>query len=124
MIKGINSSSRYITINGGSPSTPYISPGAAGAGMIRWNPNMNHLEVNDGNTWIQLNMNYASIELSSDAESLLEWARKKKNEEQDWYTLASNNEAVRIALEQLEQAKTRVELTAILAREHDKETTS
>ena len=124
MIKGINSSSRYITINGGSPSTPYISPGAAGAGMIRWNPNMNHLEVNDGNTWIQLNMNYASIELSSDAESLLEWARKKKNEEQDWYTLASNNEAVRIALEQLEQAKTRVVLTAIFAREHVKETTS
>jgi hypothetical protein len=39
-----------------------------------------------------------------------------------WYSLASSNEAVRIALEQLEQAKTRLELTAILSREH--ETTS
>lgn len=124
MIKGINSNGKYIAINGGNPTTPYISPGSAGAGIIRWNPNMNQLEVNDGSSWIQISMNYASIELTPDAESLLDWARKKRNEEEKMYELASNNEAVRIALEQLEQAKTRLELTAILAREHDKETTS
>jgi len=53
---------------------------------------------------------------------MLLWARKKRDEESKWYALASSNEAVRIALDHLEQAKTRLELTAILAREY--ETTS
>lgn len=122
MIKGINSSGRYISISGGSASSTYISPGSAGSGMLRWNSNMNCMEVNDGNIWKQLDMTYASIELNPDTESLLEWARKKRDEEKQWYELASTNEAVRIALEQLEQAKTRVELTAILARDHEQTT--
>ena len=122
MIKGINSSSRYITVSGGSASTPYISPGSAGAGMLRWNPNMNQMEVNDGNSWLGISMNYASIELTPETESLLEWARKKRDQEKDWYELASNSEAVRIALEQLEQAKTKLELTAILARDYEQTT--
>ena len=122
MIKGINSSNRYISVSGGSPTAPYISPGAAGAGMVRWNPNMNQMEVNDGNSWIGINMNYASIELTPETESLLEWARMKRDEEKAWYELASSNDAVRIALEQLEQAKTRLELTSILAREHEQTT--
>jgi hypothetical protein len=49
----------------------------------------------------------------------VQWARKKRDEENEWYKLASSNEAVRIALEQLEQAKTRLELTAILSREYE-----
>jgi hypothetical protein len=119
MIKGINSSSRHIMVSGGSAPTPYISPGASGAGMVRWNPNMNQMEVNDGNSWISIAMNYATVELTPDTEMLLEWARKKRDEEQRWYELASSSEAVRIALEHLEQAKTKLELTAILARDHE-----
>jgi hypothetical protein len=82
MIKGINSSSRYISVTGGSPSNPYISPGSAGAGMVRWNPNMNQLEVNDGNSWIAISMNYATVELTPDTESLLEWARQKREQDE------------------------------------------
>lgn len=82
MIKGINSSGKYINVSCGSSSGPYISPGSAGAGMIRWNPNMNQLEVNDGNSWLPFTMNYATVELNSDAESLLDWARQKRQEEQ------------------------------------------
>jgi len=77
------------------------------------------MEVFDGNSWIMLNMDYAGVGLNSEAESLLDWARKKRDEESKWYALASSNEAVRIALEQLEQAKTRLELTAILSREYE-----
>jgi hypothetical protein len=122
MIKGINSSSRYITVSGGSTSGPYISPGSSGAGMMRWNPNMNQMEVNDGSSWISIAMNHATIELTPETEMLLEWARKKRDEEQAWYQLASSNEAVRIALDQLEQAKTKLELTAILARDYEQTT--
>jgi hypothetical protein len=81
MINGITQGGRYITVSGGSGSNPYISPGAVGAGMIRWNPNMNCMEVSDGNTWKTLSMDYASVSLTPDAESLLDWARQKRDEE-------------------------------------------
>jgi hypothetical protein len=82
MIKGINSSGRYLTVSGGSPSTStYISPGAVGSGMMRYNGNTNCIEVNDGNSWIQLQSNYATVELTPDGESLLEWARKERDKQ-------------------------------------------
>jgi len=81
MIKGINSSGRYLTVSGGSPSSTYISPGAVGSGMMRYNGNMNCIEVNDGNSWIQLQSNYATVELTPDGESLLEWARKERDKQ-------------------------------------------
>lgn len=123
MIKNITPIGRYITVSGGNSST-YVNgySGAQGVGNMRFNTSTQNMEVFDGSSWITLNMDYASVGLNSDAESLLDWAREKRNEEMKWYSLASSNEAVRIALEQLEQAKTRLELTAILSREH--ETTS
>jgi hypothetical protein len=80
MIKGITPS-RYITVSGGSPSNPYISPGAVGSGMMRYNGNMNCIEVNDGNMWKQLESSYASVELTGEAASILDWAKKKMAEE-------------------------------------------
>jgi hypothetical protein len=87
MIKGINSSSRHITVIGGSPSNPYISPGAVGAGMIRWNGNTNCIEINDGNVWQQLNSSYTSIDLGDEAKQILAWAAKKMQEEKELETL-------------------------------------
>lgn len=80
MIKGI-SSGRYITVSGGMSSDPYISPGSVGAGMVRWNSNMNCMEVNDGMSWKQMSMNYANVELTPDAIAVLDWAKQKMEEE-------------------------------------------
>ena len=81
MLKGLNSSGRYLTVTGGTASNPYISPGSVGAGMMRYNPNMNCIEVNDGNMWKQLDMSYATVELNPDAEALLEWARLERTKQ-------------------------------------------
>lgn len=81
MIKGINSSGRYLTVSGGTASNPYISPGSVGAGMMRYNPNMNCIEVNDGNSWQQLGVSYATVELNPDTEALLEWARLERTKQ-------------------------------------------
>jgi hypothetical protein len=80
MIKGITGG-RYITVSGGSSSDPYISPGAMGAGMVRYNSNMNCMEVNDGNSWRSLGFNYANLELTPEAQAILDWAKKKMVEE-------------------------------------------
>jgi hypothetical protein len=77
------------------------------------------LEVFNGSNWQTISSSYATVSLDQDVLDIIQWARKKRQEENDWYKLASSNEAVRIALEQLEQAKTRLELTAILSREYE-----
>jgi hypothetical protein len=122
MIKGISPQGKYMYVHGGNASSTYISPGAVGAGMIRWNSNTNCLEVNDGNTWKTLDMGYATVGLSSEAESLLDWAKTKMQEEQEMQTLAENHPAVKTALENLNKAQEQIKATIILSKDYEKST--
>jgi hypothetical protein len=117
MINGINSSGRYTIVSGGNSSNPYISPGSAGAGMMRYNPNTNNIEVNDGNTWLTMSTSYATVGLSQEAESLLDWAREQRNKQFEYEILAKENSAVRIAMENVEKAKQQLTITANLAKD-------
>jgi len=105
MIKGINTSGRYLTVTGGTPSNPYISPGSVGAGMMRYNPNMNCIEVNDGNMWKQLDMSYASVELNPDTEALLEWARLELTKQRILAERIEQNPALKKAYEAVVRAQ-------------------
>jgi hypothetical protein len=120
MIKGITSSGRYLNVSSGSPST-YINSysGQVGVGNMRYNTSTQNTEVYDGSNWIALAGSFATVGLNPEAESLLDWARKKRDEELMWAGMAENNEAVKIALENLEKAKRQLDITAKLAREHD-----
>ena len=123
MIKNITPIGRYITVSGGNSSTYVTSySGAQGVGNMRFNTSTQNMEVFDGNSWMTLNMDYASVGLNSEAESLLDWARKKRDEELAWESLAKDNKAVKIALDNLEQAKQQLDITAKLAREYEKTT--
>ena len=121
MIKGLQGIGG-LTVQGGNVSLPYIGPNINNPiqGMMR--VNNTDLEVFNGTGWQSLPSSYATVGLDQEVLDIIQWARKKRDQEEKWYQLASSNEAVRIALEQLEQAKTRLELTAILSREY--ETTS
>jgi hypothetical protein len=101
---------------------PYIPPGSQSAGMMRYNTNMNNVEVYDGQTWRELSSNYASVSLTAEAESLLDWAQKKRNEEIQLEALAKEHPAINIALDNLKKAKIQLDATIILSKEH--ETTS
>ena len=121
MIKGLQGISG-LTVSGGNTALPYIQMSNGNMsnpmqGMLRINGT--DMEVFNGSMWQQLSTSYATVGLDQDVLDLVHWARKKRDEESKWYALASSNEAVRIALEQLEQAKTRLELTAILSRDHE-----
>jgi len=120
MIKNITPIGRYVTVSGGTSGT-YVNgySGAQGVGNMRFNTSTQNMEVFDGSSWITLNMDHASIGLNGEAESLLDWAREKRNEELAWKTLAKDNQAVKIALDNLEQAKQQLDITAKLAREYE-----
>jgi hypothetical protein len=121
MIKGLTGTCG-VTVSAGNTALPYVGPNPSNpmTGMLRIHNT--DMEVFNGSSWQLLSTSYATVSLDQDVLDLVQWARKKRDEESKWYALASSNEAVRIALEQLDQAKTRLELTAILAREY--ETTS
>jgi hypothetical protein len=120
MIKNIHASGRYIQVTGGDAST-YVNnySGSQGVGNMRYNTSNQQMEVYDGNNWTMLNMSHASVGLNNEAESLLDWARKKRDEELAWESLAKENQAVKIALDNLEQAKQQLDITAKLAREYE-----
>lgn len=119
MINGISVLGKYMQVSGGTTTNPYISPGAAGAGMLRYNPNTNQFEVNDGNSWIRIDNSYASIGLNGEAEALLDWAREKRNEEIAMKALAEKHPAVAIALENLNKAEQQLKATVILSKEYE-----
>jgi hypothetical protein len=123
MIKSISSSGRYMQVSGGNAST-YINgnSGAQGVGNMRYNTSSQQIEVFDGSNWIMINMDYTSVGLNGEAESLLDWAKQKRNEELAWESLAKDNQAVKIALENLNKARQQLDITAKLARDY--ETTS
>jgi hypothetical protein len=123
MIGNVFPTGRYVQVSGGTSST-YVNgySGAQGVGNMRYNTSTQKMEVFDGSNWQQINLGSASVGLNAEAESLLDWAREKRNEELMWQSLAKDNKAVKIALDNLEQARRQLDITSKLAREH--ETTS
>lgn len=125
MINNVMAQGRYVQVSGGTSST-YINgySGLQGVGNMRYNTSNQHMEVFDGNNWVMLNMGSVSVGLNGEAESLLDWAREKRNEELAWQALAEKNQAVKIALDNLEKARQQLDVTAKLAREYEETTTS
>lgn len=115
MIKSINGS-RYVIVNGGMPADPYISPGSSGAGMLRWNPNMHGIEVNDGNSWIALRPTHVTVDLSAEAAELLDWAREKRQQEQRIKAMAVQYPAVADALRAWQKANDQLDLVYQLCK--------
>ena len=124
MINGITQQGKHMYVHGGYSSNPYINMNNPSAGMMRYNGNSNHMEVYDGSSWMILAGSIATVGMNPAAESAIDWAMKKMAEEQQLMELARKSKSVSIALENLNKAKAELELIAILAKEHNEETTS
>lgn len=123
MIKTVNGQGRYIMVNGGFPATTYIntSSGYMNVGDVRYNTNQQRLEVYDGNMWIELSTSHASIGLTPDAESLLDWAREKRNEEDHLKILAQKHPAIADLLKQKTELDHKIKMVETLIRENGDE---
>jgi hypothetical protein len=121
MIKGLQGIGG-LTVQGGNVSLPYIGPNINNPiqGMMR--VNNTDLEVFNGTGWQSLPSSYATVGLDQDTLDIVQWARKKRDEESAWESLAKDNQAVKIALENYRQAEQQLKITKNLAREY--ETTS
>ena len=122
MIKSIHSSSPFLTVSGGNPGSTYIGnySNATGVGNMRYNPSNQNIEVYDGGTWIILSAHHTNINLSDDAVSLLEWARKKRNEELELERLAQTSPAIKDLITQIEEKEEQIRVVQALIKEEVK----
>jgi hypothetical protein len=121
MIKSIHSSSPFLTISGGNPGSTYIGNfNGTGVGNMRYNPNSQNIEVYDGSTWIILSAHHATINLNDEAVSLLEWARKKRNEEFEIKQLAETNPAIKDLVTQIKEKEEQIRVVQTLIKEEVK----
>ena len=121
MINGLYSTSPFITVAGGTPQKTYIGHGnGPGVGNLRYNPNSNNMEVFDGSSWIPIYSNTATVDLSGEANMLLEWARKKRNEELELERLAQTNSAIKDLVEQIRQKEEQIKIVQTLIKEEVK----
>ena len=122
MIKSIHSNSTFITVSGGNPGSTYIGnySNAPGVGNMRYNPSNQNIEVYDGSTWIILSAHHANINLSDEAVSLLEWARKKRNEELELERLAQTSPAIKDLITQIEEKEEQIRVVQTLLKEEVK----
>jgi hypothetical protein len=101
MIKNIAGGGKYLTVTGGSNST-YVNnfSGAQGVGNMRYNTSSQNIEIYDGNNWVPMQSGYATVTMTPEAESLLDWAKQKRMEEDMNKALAASNPTIADLLEQ------------------------
>ena len=118
MIKSIHSNSTIITVSGGNPGSTYIGnySNAPGVGNMRYNPSNQNIEVYDGSTWIILSAHHTNINLSDDAVSLLEWARKKRDEDLERERLAQTNPVIKDLVNQIKDKEEQIKMVITLIK--------
>jgi hypothetical protein len=116
MIKGIAPMGKYTVISGGNTSVPYVNQNINNPiqGMLRINGT--DTQVFDGTTWMTMNTSYASVGLSPDAEALLDWAKKKRDEEMELEALAQTNPTIRDLLDTIKQKEEQMTIVRTLIK--------
>jgi hypothetical protein len=117
MIKSIMPTGRYIQVTGATSST-YVNgySGLQGVGNMRYNTSSQNMEVFDGNNWIMLNMANPSIGLNYEAESLLDWANQKRNEELETERLAKEHPSIKDLVNDIEKKKDQIKMIKTLIK--------
>lgn len=120
MIKYIASSGKYTNVIGGSV-TNYINnySGAQGVGNLRFNTTNQSMEVYDGNSWMLLQMGHVNVGLNAEAESLLDWARQKRQEELDLEALAETNATIKDLLNTIKQKQEQISIVRTLIKKEE-----
>jgi hypothetical protein len=121
MLKSISGSGRYVMVTGGMPAHTYINSGSGymNVGDVRYNTQMQRLEVYDGQIWVEILSNHTSIGLTPEAERLLDWAREKCNEEAMLEAKAADNPSIADLLNQRKKIDEQIKMIDLLTKDNN-----
>ena len=113
MIKGL-SGSQGVLVGGGNTALPYIPPNPSNPvqGMLR--VSNTELEVFNGSSWQMIPSSYASISLDPDVQQLIEWARKKRNEELTLNKMAQEHPTIKDLVGQIKEKQEQIKMIQTL----------
>ena len=123
MIKGLATGSKYTVVSGGNTNVPYVNQNVNNPfqGMLRISGS--DLQVFDGQTWVVMNTSYTTVGLTPDAEAILDWARKKRDEEIEIDLLAAANPTIKDLLEQIKEKEDQIQMVMNLIQKEVGEST-
>ena len=101
MIKSLTGS-KGVVVTGGSLGLPYINMNQPSAGMPRYNGTTNNWEVYDGSNWVIMPHNHAHVELDAEMQALIDWARKKREEDLELKSRMEKSPALKDAWEKFQ----------------------
>lgn len=113
MIKNIIGNNGINVMSGNSYYT-HINMGNPSAGMVRYNGNNQNFEVYDGNSWLTFSGNSTMIELDSDTQNIISWARTKRAEEEYLKSEAEKNPAIKDLLNQRNEIDNKITMVKTL----------
>ena len=117
MIKGLTGSGPHLRVVSATNGGTYYNTGNMSAGMVRYYNN--EFQVYDGVTWLNIQGSYSDVSLTHDANTAIDWAMKKMQEEQELEHLASEHPAIKIAYDNMQKAAEQLKATIILSKEHE-----
>jgi hypothetical protein len=122
MINTVNGLGKYVVVDGGMPSSTYINTnsGYMNVGDMRFNPSQQRIEVYDGNHWVTLNSGHASVRLTSYAETVIDWAAKKMQEDMELEALSKSNATIADLVNQKKNLDDKIKMVQILIKEEPK----
>lgn len=119
MLNGINTGGRYITVTGGD-SVTYVNKSynsnAKMQGDMIYDFDSQCVKVFDGNSWQSIVGSMATIDLSYEAQSLLDWAQKKRMEEQELAKLAQEHPTIKDLVDQINIKKDQIKMVQTLIK--------
>lgn len=119
MLNGINSSGRYLQVSGDS-STTYVNKNYGSntfmTGDMRYDLDSQCIKVFDGSSWQSMVGSMATVELTYEAESLLNWAREKRDEERLLEKQAQENPAIKDLVEQIKNKQDQIKMVQTLIK--------
>ena len=122
MIGAVYSTSKNLVVNSGGGSnvsmTTHPSPyDVAYSGQVRFNGTTQLLETYNGWAWMPIIPQTTSLGLSDEAESLLDWAKKKREEDLAIERLAETSVTIAGLLREKKDLEDKIKMVQILLKE-------
>lgn len=116
MIGNIGQTGKYVVVTGGPGSNYVNNAGYMGVGQLQYNTATQRLEVYNGTSWQMLNLGTYYVGLNSDAELLLDWVSKRRDEEAEARRMAEQYPAVADAMGAVREAEEQLKTVVALCR--------
>jgi len=116
MIGNIGQTGKYIAVTGGPAGNYVNNTGLMSVGQLQFNTHSQRLEVYNGISWQMLNLGTYYVGLNPDAELLLDWVSKRRDEEAEARRMAEEYPAVADAMGAVREAEQQLKMVVALCR--------